>query len=152
MIDRLFSFFQREVEAETDSTELVRLATAALMLEIARSGEGQTDTEIAAIIQRLDDTHRLDADRSRELLEVASAKVEDAHDLYQFTRVINEHFDYAAKRALVNNLWQVAFADGRIEAIEDHIIRRVAGLLHLSHDDFIQEKIRARGRGLSQPS
>ena len=41
-------------------------------------------------------------------------------------------------------MWQVAFADGQIEAIEDHIIRRIAGLVHVAHNDFIQLKIEAR--------
>ena len=43
-------------------------------------------------------------------------------------------------------MWQVAYADGHIEAIEDHIIRRVAGLIHIAHADFIRLKISARGQ------
>ena len=71
-------------------------------------------------------------------------KVEAAHDLYQFTQVINDIFDYNQKKNLILAMWQVAFADGQIEAIEDHIIRRIAGLVHVTHNDFIKLKIEAR--------
>ncbi|MEK9871102.1 MAG: TerB family tellurite resistance protein, partial [Gammaproteobacteria bacterium] len=70
--------------------------------------------------------------------------VETAHDLYQFTQLINDHFQYAEKEDLIFSMWQVAYADGHIEAIEDHIIRRVAGLVHLDHADFIRLKLKAR--------
>lgn len=42
-------------------------------------------------------------------------------------------------------LWRVAFADGRLDRYEEHLIRRIADLLHLPHRDFIRAKLRAQG-------
>jgi uncharacterized tellurite resistance protein B-like protein len=42
-------------------------------------------------------------------------------------------------------MWRVALADGKVQAIEDHIIRRVAGLIYVAHSDFIRLKLKARG-------
>ncbi|MEK9649197.1 MAG: TerB family tellurite resistance protein, partial [Gammaproteobacteria bacterium] len=54
------------------------------------------------------------------------------------------HFDYAEKVQLVMNMWEVAFADGKIDRYEEHLIRKVAELLYLDHKDFILSKQRAR--------
>ena len=75
---------------------------------------------------------------------IAEDAIEDAHDLYQFTRLMNEHYDYAGRKQLVTQLWRVAYADGRVDKFEEHIIRRIAGLLHVDNRDFIQAKITAR--------
>ncbi len=148
MIDRLFSFFEKLVDEETVTAvpdeKQIKLAAAALMLEVSRSDTAKQQVELDRIAEILKAEFELPGDELSELIAAASERVEAAHDLYQFTQLINEHYDYAAKRKLVNAMWLVAFADGHVEAIEDHIIRRVAGLLHLTHEDFIKEKLSAR--------
>jgi uncharacterized tellurite resistance protein B-like protein len=72
-------------------------------------------------------------------------KVEDATDLFQFTQLINDQYSHEQKEGLIYAMWRVALADGKVQAIEDHIIRRVAGLIHVSHSDFIRLKLKARG-------
>jgi uncharacterized tellurite resistance protein B-like protein len=41
-------------------------------------------------------------------------------------------------------MWEVAYADGRVDRYEDHMIRKVADLLYLSHNDFIRMKLASR--------
>ena len=43
-------------------------------------------------------------------------------------------------------LWLVAFADGKKDAHEEHMVRKIAGLLHVAHPDFIDAKLKARGQ------
>ena len=148
MIDRLFDVFKGLVDdtpASLESSEVcIRLVAASLMFEVARSDNAKQTVELETIEHILTDTFDVPAQDARDLMTAASEKVESAHDLYQFTQVINDQFDYDQKKQVLLAMWQVAFADGHIEAIEDHIIRRVSGLLHLSHADFIQMKIVAR--------
>ena len=148
MIDKLFDFFERLVEeeaSESTSEDTIALAAAALMLEVARSDADKKDIELGTISQILQESFSVDAEFVSELMKSAAEQVEAAHDLYQFTQLINEHYSYEDKERLLLAMWQVAYADGHVEAIEDHIIRRVAGLIHLAHADFIRLKIQARG-------
>ena len=78
------------------------------------------------------------------LLAIAEDATEQAHDLHQFTRLVNGRYDYESRKQLVVHLWRVAYADGRIDKFEEHIIRRIAGLLHLENSDFVHAKVLAR--------
>ncbi|MBD3647379.1 MAG: TerB family tellurite resistance protein, partial [Pseudomonadales bacterium] len=69
---------------------------------------------------------------------------DDANDLYQFTKLGNEHYSHADKERLLEKLWKVAYVDGRIDRYEEQFVRKVAGLLHLAHSSFIRTKISAR--------
>jgi uncharacterized tellurite resistance protein B-like protein len=149
MIDRLFDAFrslvddiERDDNPHTDDD--IHLAAAALMMEVARSDTTTRDIELKALADILRDRFNLPAGKITELVSAAGDKVEAAHDLYQFTQLINDHYQYVEKEDLLFSMWQVAYADGHIEAIEDHIIRRVAGLIHLDHADFIRLKLKAR--------
>ena len=148
MIDHLFDLFQNLVSENgptNDSNERMILAATALMFEVARSDRVKHATELTTIENILAKTLNIGPEYVSDLMAAAEETVEAAHDLYQFTQVINDVFDYQRKKQLVLAMWQVALADGHVEVLEDHIIRRVAGLIHVSHTDFIQLKIQARG-------
>ena len=146
-MESLFNLFQKlvsDTESGTEETEDITLAATALMLEVSRSDLVKHEAELKAIKSILVNTLNVSLEKVTDLLSSAEDKVERAHDLYQFTQVINDLYDYERKKQLVFAMWKVAFADGHVEAIEDHIIRRLAGLMHVSHADFIQLKIQAR--------
>jgi uncharacterized tellurite resistance protein B-like protein len=148
MINRLFDFLEELVSEDepqgTHDEQAIHLAAAALMLEVARSDTIKQEVELAAIEEILKSQFQLPQDQIHELIAAASDRVEAAHDLFQFTQLINAHFNYDEKRQLLLAMWLVAFADGHVEAIEGHIIRRVSDLLNLQHKDFIQLKVQAR--------
>lgn len=76
----------------------------------------------------------------------AKAKVlhEQAVGLHEFTSALNEHMDQETKYQVILAMWKVAFADQRIDTLEEHIIRRAADLLYVSHSRFIEAKLTAR--------
>ena len=144
-ITRFFEEFLMPEEAvsETDDSHDIQFATATLLMEVSRS-DGHKEVEKQAILKILGQLFDFSETEVGQLIELAEDASEEAHDLYSFTRLINKHYDYPAKKQLVKNLWEVAFADGRIDAFEEHIIRRISGLVHLANEDFIQAKILAR--------
>ena len=146
MIDTLLGFFQGLLaeDSEAEPEHNIPLAAAALMLEVSRSDSTKTSIELDAIAGLLKQQFGLAEAEVSALVAAAEDQVEVAHDLFQFTHIVNQRLDRTRKKQLLYAMWRVAFADGRVDAIEDHIIRRVAGLLHLEHDDFIREKLRAR--------
>ena len=64
--------------------------------------------------------------------------------LYEFSQVVDGSFSPEQKKRVVELLWRVAFSDSEKHALEEHLIRTIAGLLHVSHPEFIDAKIRAR--------
>ena len=87
----------------------------------------------------------LEPAEAEELIGLAEAEHADSTDYFQFTRLINDHYDYARKIRVVEALWRVAFADQELHKYEEHVIRRLAELLYVSHKDFINAKHRVLG-------
>jgi uncharacterized tellurite resistance protein B-like protein len=87
----------------------------------------------------------LDQAQCAALLAEAEQTVDRAHDLHQFTAEINRSLAHEEKLRLVEQLWRVARADEVVHKYEEHIIRRIADLLHVSHREFIAAKLRAAG-------
>ena len=82
------------------------------------------------------------------LIEEAEAVHHEATDLHRFTRAINDRYDHADRLAVMEMLWEVVYADGRLHAYEANLIRRVGGLLHITD----RERGEARKRVLARVS
>ena len=79
-----------------------------------------------------------------ELIDDAEKTVEESTSLYEYTRVVNDEFSYTDKLELLSRLWKLAFADGSLDKYEDHLIRKISDLIHISHSDFIRIKLECR--------
>jgi uncharacterized tellurite resistance protein B-like protein len=141
-------FFQDRIasrqEEPDDAAHGVRVAAAALMVEVVRGDDEFTAVEREAVIGSVQRKFGLDASDAAELLALAESAARDAHDYFQFTSRINESFTDEQKQRLVEELWRVAYADELLHRHEEHLIRRVAELLHLPHSAFIRAKLRAQ--------
>ena len=146
MMNKLSNWFNQSIEAPTvdDAPHELELATAALMMEVARADFEQSEEERSLMLQKLGSRLKLTDDAVAGLLLLAQDASEEAHDLYSFTSIINERFSYPEKKQLVVNLWEIALADAHIDPQEDHIIRRIAGLLSVDHSDVIHARAKAR--------
>ena len=146
MIKSITQFFNEHFSGDKEEVHQkgIEFATAALLIEVSRSDSDKADEEQASILAILKSLFDFTDEELTGLVAIAEDAIEDAHDLHQFTRLLNEHYDYAGRRQLVTQLWRVAYADGRVDKFEEHIIRRIAGLLHVDNRDFIQAKITAR--------
>ena len=101
--------------------------------------------ELESISQTLCNILELEAEMVEELLRLSREEVAEATSVYQFTREINEHFELDKKMNLLTAMWRVAYADGYLDKHEEGIIRRVADLLHIRHNEYIRCKLAARG-------
>ena len=139
---KLFETPARETGAEREHRQ--RLAAAALLIETARADFSEDGVEEAVLTTLLCETLGLDAAQVSELLVQASAQLDEAASLYDFTRVINDHYSAAQKLELITNMWRVAYADGRLDKYEEYIIRQVAQLTYVPHSDYIRAKLVAK--------
>jgi uncharacterized tellurite resistance protein B-like protein len=142
MISKLLTFFQQE-EIKTESHK-PELAAAALLVEIMNADHDLSPAESESIKNILFDTLFITADVADKLLETAKKEVHEATDLFQFTGVINTSYRYEEKVSLIESLWKVAYSDNQLDKYEEHMVRRIADLLHVSHSDFMQTKNRIK--------
>jgi uncharacterized tellurite resistance protein B-like protein len=144
LIDQLFERFTEIKDDQLISTTDLHLATAALLVEVAVSDLNFDDSERIQLKKLLLSECELSEEDVNTLISDAETATNKASSLFEFTHIINKHCEYKQKLSLVNNLWKVAYADGELDKYEEHIIRKISDLIHVSHRDFIQEKISVR--------
>ncbi len=147
MLDVLKRYFEGRfdtVETADAGVDAVELATAALLVEMQRAdlvSDTLDEAEIRALLAR---HFSLDDEAVSNLVSLANDRADQSVSLHEFTRLIHDRFDIAQKTTVVEMLWRVAFADGRVDAHEEHLVRKVADLLYLPQVAFIKAKERAK--------
>jgi uncharacterized tellurite resistance protein B-like protein len=143
MIKRLKGLFKVKSGDKEDEQDIA-LAVATLMVEVMLM-DGRLDSAehdaIAGILQRRFD---LAEEEIGDLIARATEAADKAHDLYQFTSRIIKAYPINQRSDIIRELWRVAMADGHVDAYEEQLIRRIAELIGVHHQHFIDAKIRAR--------
>lgn len=122
----------------------IELATAVLLVEVMRAEPEITAAERESVLGALRRRFTLAEDELARIVELAEQASRSASDFHQFTSVVNQQFGQDEKIRIVEQMWQVAYADGHLGAHENHVIARVAGLLHVTHGEYIAAKLRAK--------
>jgi len=120
----------------------VRVATAVILLEVAHADEDYSPKENARIIGILKKSFDLENEEVSELLKVSEVERKGSIDIWHFTNIINEHFNDEEKYRVVENIWQIIYADGRLDKYEDHIVHKLSSLLHVPHKRMIEAKLK----------
>lgn len=145
MLSGIKQFFEKNLSKQTETQKMSdELAIACLLAEVIFSDNEFDQQEWQTLLGRLEKSLDLSEQDLIELADTAKAQVQQANDLYQFTRVVKE-LAYEKRVELLEGLWHVAYADGRIDPHEEHIIRRICELIGLTHRDFIQAKLTQAG-------
>lgn len=118
------------------------VAIAALLVELTRSDFAESPAEIDAIRHILGRRFAINEVAADELIARATQRADRAVSLHEFTHRLNTDLPEADKLSIVEMLWEVSHADGRIDKHEEHLIRRIAGLLHVSDRDRIRLKLK----------
>ena len=149
VLDGLKNFFQSTLTPGAASSpeaqdKALRLAAGVLLFEIVRADNKVEDTERTVMRTALQSTFNLNQDESAEIMRLSEEHSRTAISIFEFTSLVDGAFSPEEKKRIVELLWLVAFADGRKDASEEHMVRKIAGLLHVAHPDFIDAKLRAR--------
>ncbi len=154
MLSAIKAFFEsRMAPTETsdtpDDAERVRIAACALLLELAHADKEFTEAEQAHIESALVRHFAVPPDALRDLIAIATKGREDAVDLFQFTRLISEHYDLGQKMVLAEVMWGVVIADGEIAEHESYLMRKISYLLDLA-PGYLAEARRAAAARVGQ--
>jgi uncharacterized tellurite resistance protein B-like protein len=147
MLDALRDFFDKQLGAAAPAQERrhsLELAAAALLVEVARIDGTMQPTERAAVLRAIHERFGLDPAAAQQLLELAEREMSQAGGYYPFTSLINRHFSPQQKQHLIELMWRAAYADHDLSAHELHLMRKIAGLLHVPDNDYIAAKLRAK--------
>lgn len=130
--------------APVEQEHTLQLATAVLLVEVMRAEPSLQDSERDAVLTALRRKFTLRDDELQRLLELAHETARTAYDYQRFTALMNERFTQEQKIRVVEAMWEVAFADHHLDAHEHHVISKVAGLLHVTHGEYIAAKLHAQ--------
>jgi uncharacterized tellurite resistance protein B-like protein len=122
-----------------------RLAAAALLVHAATIDGTMTAAEGDKLKAVLKHCFALDDAATAELIDEATAAEHEAVDLYHFTSTINHKLDEDGRRRIVEMMWEVIYADGRLNEFEDNLVWRAADLLNVSSRDRVDIRRRVAG-------
>jgi uncharacterized tellurite resistance protein B-like protein len=147
MIDRVLDFLiGRKTPALANSPDELELAVAALLIEAARMDDQFDERERATIERVLVEKFELSPEAVGVLVEAAEDAVRQSTQFFPFTRQIVQRISPEDRAQILEMMWEVAYADGVLDPQEDALLRRIAGLIHVTD----RERGLARQRALEK--
>lgn len=142
MLTTIKKYFDQHLSTQPgeDLEHQLKLATAALLVEMMQQDEHEHENEKQAIRAALQSKFALSESETEDLYQLARQEVAEATDYFQFTNLIARNFSQQQKIKVIEFLWTIAYADNSLDAYEEHMVRRIADLIYVSHKDFMQTK------------
>lgn len=120
-------------------------AAAVLLLEMAAADHESDPAELKAVERAMEKAFDLEADEREHLIKRADRLQKESVSLHDYTRQLRLGLEPEQRADLIESLWRVAQADGRIDRYEEHLLRRLADLLGVPHKEFIRRKLAVTG-------
>jgi uncharacterized tellurite resistance protein B-like protein len=144
MIESLKALFMKPTEEDEAALEhRLQLAAAALLLEVSRADYVVDSKELQTARAVLHTALDISESEIDQLIKLASIAADKATSLYEFTRLINDHYSKQQKLRLIHSMWRIAFADAEMDKYEERLIRQVSDLIHVPHKEYIRAKLAA---------
>jgi uncharacterized tellurite resistance protein B-like protein len=119
-------------QATAEREKALRLATAVLMVDVARADYVFDETEFDSVLQLIQTHFDLDPEQAAELVNEAGDVAEDLVTVQHFTRRLHENLTEGEKARIVEMLWRVAYADGRLDKYENSLVLKISDLLYVN--------------------
>ncbi len=133
-----------ERHSKEDDEHRLKLAVTILLVEAMHADHELDEQEEILIVQIIKKQFALDELEARKLFSSANKRMEGAVSLHEYTSYIHSTLNYHDKQQLMINLWNVVLSDGHVDKYEEHLLRRISDLIHLSHKDFVKAKHQAQ--------
>jgi len=149
MLERLEKFFanrlpNNHINKADQKDQRIEIATAALFLEMAYADFEIDPAEESQIVSALQNLFEMDRSDIVKLIREAGAERASKSDIWGFTSLIKDNFDRRERLDILEKLWLLIYADGRVDKYEDALIRKITSLLGLDHSDMIQAKLKMK--------
>lgn len=141
LVDRISSAIQGGDETgEVDRNEAIRLATAVLMVDVARADYDFDEDEFTTLLDLIQIHFGLSAEDATQLANEASEVAEDLVSVHEFTSLLHKNLSEDEKGDVVALLWRIAYADGSLDKYEDSLVLKISDLLYVSRGRVMQLK------------
>ena len=137
--------FVSSISVEEWTEHELQMATVVLLVEMIHMDDEIKAEELDTVFRLIRVKFSLTPEDTTSLISLAEEHRKNATDYYQFTSVINKGFSFEQKLKLIECLWEVAFADGELDMYEEHMVRKIADLIHIPHSALIKIKSRVSG-------
>lgn len=134
-------FKNTNVKVESPKDEY-KVACTALLCEAASMDGVFDENEKKLILVLIKKQFNVDDNEANKIYTEGKMLAENSSQLYGFTRVIKDSWEIEKRISLLEMLWELAYVDGELDATEDMLIRRIAGLIHIEDRDRIEAKQR----------
>ena len=123
-----------------DRAAALRMATAVLMVDVARADHVFDESELERVLQLIETHFQLTAEEAAVLMNRADQKADDMVSLHEFTQLLHRNLADSEKAQIISLLWQVAYADGRLDKYEDSLVLKISDLLYVSRGRVMRLK------------
>ncbi|OQX90917.1 MAG: hypothetical protein B6D58_09240 [candidate division Zixibacteria bacterium 4484_95] len=134
---------KREVK---DKSRNIQIATCALLIEMANIDDEFNQAEKERIIEIIKNAYYLTDKEIDQLIDLAQKELENRIDLWGFTNLINQNYSAQQKKEVIETIWKVVYADGRLSAHEDYLVHKLYKMLDLTHNELIEAKMKVLGK------
>ena len=151
MMDLLKKYFARTTDEKSAGKPVgtssdVRIATCALLLEMAHIDGEFSELEKESILEVLKNKYGLSVEHAAALMQAGEDELEKSIDLWQFAKRINENYSTEEKTEIIETVWHLIYTDGVLDKHEDYLVHKLAKLLRLSHEQLIDAKLKVLGK------
>ena len=140
----MFNFFKKNPQKSSsenkDSSFEIELTAAVLAYEIARIDGEISDDELSILMQEIRNIAKKVNKDEKEILKIIEIYSNDSVSFYEFVEDINKNYTKENKLSLISFMWQIAFADGKLEVNEEKLIRRLADLIKIKDLEVLKLK------------
>ena len=135
-IKKIFGEKSSNKENQDDlNSSVIEEAVVVLLLRAANIDGKKDEQEIEAIKRLIIQQFNYDEEKADILITSASEKEESSADLFEWSKIINDHYDLDSKKIVFSMMCEIICADGLIDPFESNLIRRLSGLLYISDKD-----------------
>lgn len=117
------------------NSSVIEEAVVVLLLRAANIDGKKDEQEIEAIKRLIIQQFNYDEEKADMLITSASEKEKSSADLFEWSKIINDHYDLDSKKIVFSMMCEIICADGLIDPFESNLIRRLSGLLYISDKD-----------------
>ena len=139
----MFNFFRKKEIVEHDNLSSafeIELTASVLAYEIARIDGTLDESELAVLLGEVKKISKKVNKSVEEILKIIEIYSNDSVSFYEFVEDINKNYSKDEKLSLLSFMWQIAYADGKLEVEEERIIRRLADLIRIKNLDVLKLK------------
>lgn len=130
--------------SDDNSERKLQLATCALFLEVAQADEHFKRDEREKIMKVMKEMFVLSSEEINELIKQSDEYIQQSVSLYEFTDVINNHFNKDERYEIIKNVWRLILTDEKIHKYEEHFVRTITANFKLEHRDMITAKMEVK--------